>query len=152
MIKHEGKKIALHVIAAIIIFAVGFWGGKMYGAKTKSAFRADGNQFSGINSGFGGGFNKGGRNGGGIVSGDIVSKDATGVVVKSREGGSKIVIVPSSAQIMKATDGTAEDLVVGKNVMVTGTTNADGSVTAKVIQLRNDLIPKTPLTPPVPAK
>src|SRR5690348_14238025 len=72
----------------------------------------------------------------GSVDGSIVSKDATSITVKSMDGSSKVVLLGGSTTISKSTAGTADDLATGTDVLVTGTTNSDGSVTAQNVQIR----------------
>ena len=76
--------------------------------------------------------------------GTIIAKDATSITVQLRSVGSstptttgtKIVLYDASTQIMKTDTGTTNDLTIGQSVVVGGTANSDGSVTATSIQLR----------------
>jgi hypothetical protein len=70
------------------------------------------------------------------VNGDIISKDDKSVTVKNRAGGSQIIFFAPSTAIGKTTSGTAADLTVGENIMVNGTANPDGTITATNIQIR----------------
>jgi hypothetical protein len=81
--------------------------------------------------------------GGGVnaVMGEVLSKDATSFTVKLRDGGSKIVFYSASTTVAKMDSGAIGDVAVGKNVMVSGTTNSDGSVTATMVQIRPALPP-----------
>ena len=59
-----------------------------------------------------------------------MSKDAQSVTVKLSDGSTKIVFYSASTTVSKSATGTAADLTAGTGVIVTGTTNPDGSVTA----------------------
>jgi hypothetical protein len=72
---------------------------------------------------------------GGAVSGSIIAADATSITVKTSDGGTKIILVSGSTTVAKVSDGTQSDLTVGQNVVVTGTTNTDGSVSATRVQV-----------------
>jgi hypothetical protein len=76
--------------------------------------------------------------GGGMVQGEIISIDDTGITVKGRDGGSKIVLMSTSTKVFKSVDTIKSDLKVGTNVMVAGTSNPDGSVSASSVSIRND--------------
>ena len=52
-----------------------------------------------------------------------------------QDGGSKIVFFSNSTEISKMTDGLIDDIEIGKQVMVGGDQNSDGSYTAETIQL-----------------
>lgn len=143
------------IIAIVVVVGVGaFYGGMRYGEnKTLSnltpqqaaqAFQRGGGFPGGgaANGGFAGqggavgGARRNGAAGGGFVNGDIVSKDAQSVTVKLADGSTKIVFYSASTTVSKSATGTAADLTAGTAVIVTGTTNSDGSVTATRIQLR----------------
>ncbi len=76
--------------------------------------------------------------GSGLVAGQISSIDATSITLQLPNGNSEVVFYASSTQISEPTLVSASKLAVGTNVMVGGTTNSDGSVTAQSIQVRSN--------------
>lgn len=130
------------VIVGGIIGAIVFFGGGYYAGKAFAAPQGRGQAAGQFGQGAGGrGFN--GRNLNGFVSGTILSKDDTSITVKLGMGadnasstGSRIVILGSATQVGKFVEGSAADLAVGSSVSVTGTPNADGSITAQQIMIR----------------
>ncbi len=128
-------------VVGIVLIGAGFGGGYAF-AKSQSpkfgtfAMGANGQvvSFNG-RGGPGGATFRAGANGG-FTAGEIISKDANGITVKMQDGSTKIILVGASAQIAKQTSGTLEDLSVGQNVMITGSTNSDGSITAATVSLR----------------
>jgi hypothetical protein len=123
------------IIGAIVIIGISFYGGYMYGQSSASA--ATSAAFATRAAGGFGGARGGARTaGGGLVSGQILTVDAQGITVKLQSGGSSIVYVSPSTTVMKTVTGVQSDLVVGKTVTVTGSTNSDGSVNATSVQIR----------------
>lgn len=152
------NKMLITVIAVAIIAGGGaFYGGMKYAGTKTSRDSLQGNfpnmqnlspeerqqrfQQMGTNGGTAirGVNGSGMRNGGGFSGGEIISMDDKSLTVKLPDGGSKIIFFSESTEIVKSVTSTASDLEIGKNVMVTGTTNSDGSVTAQSIQLRPQL-------------
>ena len=141
-----------NVITAGVVCAVVFGGAGLYiGMKVAPGALATKGQFP---QGMGaasfaertGG--RAGSEGPNAVFGTILSKDANSITVEIGEPGatstngastgSRIVLFDSTTDIMKTVAGSASDLSVGESVSVAGTPNADGSVTAKSIQLRSE--------------
>ncbi len=133
-------------VATVVVIAVGLgclFGGRAWGAsdggingQVAGQDWGDGNRPSGApgdGSGLPGG--QGGRNGGGMVSGSIIAVDGTSITVQTNDGSTKIVLFGSSATITLSTAGSASDLKVGEKVIVAGTTNDDGTVTAASMRL-----------------
>lgn len=123
------------LVALIVVSGGAFYGGMSY-AKSQTPTRGQfGNgQFIGNGQLPGGGM-RGGMNGG-FTAGEIISKDETSITIKMQDGSTKIVLVGSSAQVMKSTTGSVDDLAIGIQVTVTGSANSDGSVTAQSVQIR----------------
>ncbi len=131
-------------IGALIVVAL-VAGGGGYFAGTKNAGAQSGPQ-SGqrIFTRNGGGGRFGGA---GAAFGTIVAKDATSITVQLMGGpnasstngsatGSKIVLYNTTTEIGKTVTGADTDLKVGENVVVNGSANSDGSITAQMIQIR----------------
>jgi hypothetical protein len=130
------KNLMWILIAAIVIVGVGaFYGGMQYDAGKKTAAGQFG--FNGQQAGANGARNR--FQAGSMVNGTILSKDDKSITVKSRTGGSRIVFFSPSTSILKSVTGTVNDLQVNSSVTASGQTNSDGSVTAQMIQLRQDM-------------
>ncbi len=126
------KKNILILLAVLVLLVVGagsFYGGMIYGKSQRSMPSFGNGNFQGIKNG-------GTNSGSGMASGEITAKDANSITVKlPNNKGSKIIFFSSDTQITKSASGTSEDLANGTNVSIIGTTNTDGSITAKSIQL-----------------
>ena len=133
------------LIAAVVAGGLGFVGGMQY-QKTQTPARVAGQfpggqngqprNFQGGNGGTGNGAARtGGGNFGQPVSGEITSVDGQTITVKAQDGGSKIVVLSESTTINKTSEGSSADLADGTQVMVIGTENSDGSVTAQNISI-----------------
>jgi hypothetical protein len=70
-----------------------------------------------------------------FLLGEIISKDNQSLTLKLPDGSSRIIFFSSSTQISKTTEGSINDIEIGKQIMVSGSQNSDGSFTAKIIQL-----------------
>ena len=148
---NKNKKIVFVIVGIIVLVGV-FYGGMIYGKGQSSTIGAAQNragQFGGAR-----GVRTTGANGG-FISGQVLSKDANSITVQLDNGptvagatatpaGSKIIFLDTSTAITKTATGSLTDLATGTQVSVTGTTNPDGSVTAKNIQIRPQGRPATP--------
>ena len=133
--KTKHKHISL-IIIAVLIASLSFFSGMKY-AQSKSGVnqRFQGMQGAGTQGGAQGQRRTGGMRGG-FVSGEILSVDSKGITIKLPSGGSQIILLSSSTSIMKSTPGSQSDLIVGSNIMITGSANQDGSLTASSVQIR----------------
>lgn len=146
------NKIISLVVIAVILIAGAFYGGMKYGqmsggpsAQNFKNMTPDQRQaaFAGARGTAGQG-NRAGAIGGGNISGEILNQTEKNITIKMRDGSSKIVMLADSTKINKSVEGLKTDLAVGKQVMINGTANSDGTITAESVTL-------TPLAPaPVP--
>ena len=137
------------LIVVVIVAAAAFFGGMQYEKSQRQSFsmnetnvaagRFGNRNFAGGNSQARQGNFQGNR----PVSGQIVSSDGKTVTVKMADGSSKIVNLSNQTKINKASEGSTSDLKSGENVLVIGTTNSDGSVTAETISVGNGLMMRT---------
>jgi len=145
------KLVAIVITTAVVVGGGAFYGGMKY-AESKNPrgqfSRADFQNLSpeerqqrlqefGTNGGAGFRGRTSGGQRGEFTAGEIIAKDDKSVTVKLQNGGSKIVFLSDSTEITKSVAGALSDLEVGKNIIVNGTANSDGSVTAQTIQLRS---------------
>lgn len=79
-----------------------------------------------------------------FTTGTIAAISDRSITIKSDEGSEKTVALADSTKYSKITESTSDGLAVSKKVMVIGQSNADGSITARSIQIRPELpsIPK----------
>lgn len=138
-INENRKALIIGVVSLVIGIVLGYFIGGMLSGKNAS--QNAGNNFG---SRAQGGFSQmTGKNGtqsnrqfGGGVSGEIISLSENNMVIKSRDGGSRIVLLSGSSEVSKNVFGSTTDLVVGNQVMITGAANPDGSINASMIQIR----------------
>lgn len=128
------KKIISVIIISIIVIGGGaFYGGMKYG-QSKILSPEQRKQFFQEKIGekqekIGKGIGKG------SLMGEVIDKDEQSLTLKMPDGGSRIVFFSDSTQISKMVNGLTDDIEIGKQIMVTGEQNSDGSYTAKTIQL-----------------
>lgn len=147
------------IIAIIAVGGISFYGGMKYQQgkapnfqnlspdQRQQFFQQGGAGANGARGARTGAIPNGARNGFNSVNGEIISKDDKSITVKLRDGGSQIVFLSGSTEIMKSISGSAGDLSVGQNVVASGQKNSDGSVNANTIQLR----PALPTVSPLPS-
>ncbi len=77
-----------------------------------------------------------GATAGGFLMGTVAAEDSNSITLDTRDGSSHVVLINPSTSVSKYVAGALTDVSVGSTVMVSGTTNSDGSVSATMIQLR----------------
>jgi hypothetical protein len=122
------KNITILIIAILVAGGAGFFGGMQYQKGAKVAAPA-----GMARAGFTGTRTR--ATGTGLTSGQILAKTDNSLTIKSATGGSEIVFLAPSSQIMQSSTTTIANLNVGESIMVTGATNSDGSITAKTVQV-----------------
>ncbi|MFV1917467.1 MAG: hypothetical protein ACC618_03260 [Patescibacteria group bacterium] len=139
----KNKNLIIGIAIALAVGAGGFFGGMQYQKSKTPSFGGEGDNFRsgqfsqggdhqpGQDDGFRGRFSGSGR----PVSGEVISKDDESITVKDQEGGSKIIFISSETVVRKTDEGSLDDLAEGTQVLVFGSENDDGSVTAENIQL-----------------
>ncbi|OGD10092.1 hypothetical protein A2397_04620 [Candidatus Amesbacteria bacterium RIFOXYB1_FULL_44_23] len=138
------KNIIILVLAVIVTGAVGFFAGTKYqqsqAFSNRQFMMRPGGTFQTGGVVQSGQMGSGIRNGFRPVSGEIVSADEKSITVKLADGGSKIILLTDNTNINKAETATSADLKLGISVVVFGSVNPDGSVTAQNIQLNPVMI------------
>jgi hypothetical protein len=136
----QSKHISIILVGVILAGACGFYGGNIY-AKSKASEApgqrlqagAEGMRNFRANMGTAG---QAGRATQGMAAGEVLSIDGQSISLKLRDGGSKLVFLTASTTVAKMDKAGLEDIASGTEITVNGTPNADGSLTAQVIQLR----------------
>jgi len=146
VIKLKNKNLMLIIVGAVAFFvggAAGFFGGMQYQKSQTSQ-----NMMLNRNATM----RRFGRNGNRMaVRGQVINSGKNTITVKMPDGSTKIVILSSSTMIGKTTTGSTSDITNGSNVIVFGTTNSDGSLTAQNIQIGNGLFGPRGSESPMPS-
>lgn len=131
------KKYTVHIIwlvIALVALGGGFYWGKASTTASRGSFAGAGTLGSSTRrfAGAGGA----GTAGGGIAVGTVTAIDSSSITLQLANGNSEVVFYASSTPVSEPTTVPVSALKVGTNVMVAGTSNSDGSVTAQTIQVR----------------
>jgi len=133
------KKNKIHIIWAIVVVIAlvgGFFWGKGMAASGATAGRGTGRfAFGSSTTGFAG---RGGfAAGGGFTAGQVTAVNGNSLMLQLANGNSENVFFSSSTQVIVPQPASISSIQPGAMVMVGGTQNSDGSVTASTIQVRN---------------
>lgn len=148
------KFFMLTPIVGLVTLGLGFWGGVVYQKGKALTFVGRGGQNLPANvqqqlrsattpqqrqqilrqSGLSGG--AGGFGGRGGLSGDVVSKDASSMTIKTSDGSTHVVYYTNATTVNKTMAGSLSDVTTGETISVTGSRNSDGSTSATAIQIR----------------
>jgi hypothetical protein len=136
----KNKTIVTGIIALIVGIGIGY-GGAMALSPASSATSTHGTYAARM----GGGMHTAG---GGFLSGTVATVSSESITLNTQDGSSHVVLVTPSTNISKSVSGSLSDVSAGTNVIVSGTTNSDGSLSATLIQLRPAGTPQTtPMNP-----
>jgi hypothetical protein len=127
------KNIWLTIVAAIVCAVVFFFIGQAVGKGSAASAAGARGSFSSSTRGAAG---RAGAAGGGFASGQVVSVDGNSLTVQLPNGNSEVVFFSSSTQVIKPQVASLSALTPGTQVLVGGTANSDGSVSAQTIQIR----------------
>jgi len=123
----------------LVIGAMAFYGGMKYGQSSRQNFQnlseEQRQRFMQGNVSGSAQRQMRGQTGTNFVSGEVMAKDEQSLTLKTPDGGSKIVFFSDATQVSKMSEGSINDIEIGKQITITGTQNSDGSYTAKTIQL-----------------
>ena len=125
------KNLIIVIVLLVIVGTGAFFGGIQYQKSQVPSFAGGQGGFRQRAAGQG----QGGQVAFRPIRGNILSIDANGMTVKLQDGSSKIVILSGTTTFMKEASAVKDDIKTGDTVMVTGTTNSDGSVTAQSVQI-----------------
>lgn len=133
------NQIITTVIVVLVVAAAAFYGGMQYQKNMRGTGSGQNRQFTTFNRNGMGGMSTNNR----PVAGEITSSDDKSITVKTQDGSSKIVLVSDSTAVTEATSAGKQALQNGKNVVVFGNQNSDGSVTAMNIQIGGNFAMRT---------
>jgi len=128
------KIISIAVVALVVGIGMGYAGANVFlsGAPGQNM---QGN-FSAIKGGNLNSMRAGGTANGGMLSGTVATKDSESITINTKDGSSHVVLITTATSFLKSVSGEESDVAVDATVIVSGTTNSDGSITAQSVQIR----------------
>ena len=130
------NKFTIPGIAAVVALIIGFAAGYYVPHGAQNGFAGRGGTAMLTRGGTGGSFARGAGGTGGLLAGTVEKQSDGSFTLNTRDGSSHVVLVTSGTSVTKSVSGSASDVTNGVNVIVTGTQNSDGSISATNIQLR----------------
>ena len=129
------------VITTVVALSIGLFGG--YAAARASVPVSANVPNMNYIRGNAGGLRGGNQNASGFLVGTVVKKDSGSITVDTRDNNSHVVLFTPATSVFKSVAGSLADITVGSAVIVSGSTNSDGSLSANSIQLRRTDTPAT---------
>ncbi len=117
-------------VAIVALVAGIFWGRTMAGA-------ASGNSRFGASSSSSRTFAGRNNSSANVFAGQVSAIDGSSITLQLPNGNSEVVLYASSTPVTEPTNVSIAKIVAGADIMVMGTQNSDGSVTAQSIEIRN---------------
>ncbi len=74
--------------------------------------------------------------GNGMLTGTVTQNANGNLTLNTRDGSSHVVLLNASTTVSKSVAGSLSDIAAGTNVIISGTPNSDGSISASFVQLR----------------
>jgi len=143
------KFLSVALLIGLVAVAGAFYGGTQY-AQIQSAFAHPfGFSQTNTNSENKGGMMQSGMMGNGMMqntqanpdmvlaAGEITQMDDGTLMLRNEKGETRKVMFDSSTELKKSVEATMDDLEEGKRASVIGRVNPDGSITAKVVQVKS---------------
>ena len=151
----KNSNVVIIGIIAIVFAALGFFSGMKYQqTKIPSFSRNNVQGMMGQNEKLSNGTGTknirtgmGATNENGLRMGTIAGMDETSITLKMQDGSSKIIILAESTTYKKTAEAVKDNVQVGDTVVITGTTNTDGSITAQQIQINPAMMNALPSAP-----
>jgi hypothetical protein len=128
--KKSYKATIIWVIVAIIAFVGGWYIGK----STSASSTGRGAFASSTRGGFAG---RAGGAGGGFVAGTVSAIDSDSITLQLANGNSENVFYSSSTSVIEPMPASISSVTPGTMVMIGGTTDSSGNLTASSIQIRS---------------
>jgi hypothetical protein len=133
-------KYKIHIIwalVAVVALVGGIFWGKSMASSGAGARGLAGNFASSTRGGFAGRAGGAGAAAGSFITGQVSSIGSSSLTLQLANGNSEVVFYSSATTVTEPTTVSVSKLTAGSNVVITGTTNSDGSVTASSIQVAN---------------
>jgi len=130
------KTLIIFVVAILLVGGGAFYGGMKYQQSKSSSGNLTRQNFQNLSQGQRQQLSGGRGGGSGFLGGEVLNKDAQSLTIKMTDGSSKIVFFSASTTISRMAEGSVNDIETGKQIIVTGSQNSDGSYTATTIQIR----------------
>lgn len=130
-------------IMSIVVAAAFTSIGYKLGSRSNGSFGPMNGQFQG-RGGMMSGQGRMGMRGNGNVAGTVINQDTSTITLSLPQGGSRTVLITPTTTVLKTAPGSITDIQKDSFVMVSGTANADGSISATTLSLRPTPAQKSP--------